>query len=89
VTEEISKLYPEKKGKDRPTSRSGKNDDDNIRVLSKRDIFKHGNYPYKKMIGRVEYEDKKQELQIELLKMQNWVKETGQRIVILFEGIPP
>jgi len=25
-------------------------------------------------------------LQIELLKMQNWVKETGQRIVILFEG---
>jgi polyphosphate kinase 2 len=28
----------------------------------------------------------KRQLQIELLKLQNWVKDTGQRIVILFEG---
>ena len=55
-------------------------------ALTKKDIFMHGNYPYKKKISRVEYEKKKQELQIELLKMQSWVKETGQRIVILFEG---
>nr|WP_233265736.1 polyphosphate kinase 2 [Grimontia hollisae] len=34
----------------------------------------------------VEYEKNKHELQIELLKMQGWVKETNQRIVILFEG---
>jgi polyphosphate kinase 2 len=37
-------------------------------------------------MAREEYETTKQQLQIELLKMQNWVKETGQRIVILFEG---
>ncbi len=55
-------------------------------ALTKKDIFMHGSYPYKKKISRVEYEKKKQELQIELLKMQSWVKETGQRIVILFEG---
>jgi len=55
-------------------------------TLSKKDIFMHGNYPYKKKISRVEYEKKKQELQIELLKMQSWVKDTGQRVVILFEG---
>jgi len=55
-------------------------------ALSKKDIFMHGNYPYKKNISRAEYEKKKQELQIELLKMQSWVKETGQRVVILFEG---
>jgi polyphosphate kinase 2 len=54
--------------------------------FSKEDIFKNGTYPYKKRMSRVEYEKRKQELQIELLKMQSWVKDTGQRIVILFEG---
>lgn len=54
--------------------------------LSRKAIFKHGNYPYKEKIQRDEYEERKAELQIELLKMQNWVKETGQRLLILFEG---
>jgi len=44
------------------------------------------NYPYKTRMRRAEYERIKGELQIELLKVQNWVKESGQRIVILFEG---
>ena len=35
---------------------------------------------------RAEYEVLKAELQIELLKVQSWVKATGQRIVILCEG---
>ncbi|AXE31235.1 polyphosphate kinase 2 [Chromobacterium phragmitis] len=43
-------------------------------------------YPYRARMRRAEYERLKQELQIELLKVQNWVKETGQKIVILFEG---
>jgi polyphosphate kinase 2 len=43
-------------------------------------------YPYKVKMGRKEYENEKFKLQIELLKMQNWVKETGQRLVLLFEG---
>ena len=43
-------------------------------------------YPYKTKITRKTYELHKQELQIELLKVQKWVKDTGQRIVILFEG---
>lgn len=42
--------------------------------------------PYGKKISRKVYEDEKKQLQIELLKMQNWVKETGQKVVILFEG---
>lgn len=33
-----------------------------------------------------EYEALMLNLQIELLKLQNWVKKTGQKIVILFEG---
>ena len=45
-----------------------------------------GNYPYRHRMRRAEYEKAKHELQIELLKVQSWVKETGQRIVVLFEG---
>jgi len=44
------------------------------------------NYPYKKRMARPNYEIRKQELQIELLKVQNWVKDTGQRILCIFEG---
>ena len=57
-----------------------------IKDLGKKKIFSNANYPYKTKMERKEYEDTKQQLQIELLKMQGWVKETGQRIVILCEG---
>ncbi|MCB1876274.1 MAG: polyphosphate kinase 2 [Chromatiales bacterium] len=48
--------------------------------------FENSEYPYKDKMGRNEYEKLKAELQIELLKMQNWVRESGERLVILFEG---
>lgn len=50
------------------------------------DQFESSEYPYDTKISRRDYEKTKKELQIELLKMQNWVRETGQRVVILFEG---
>ena len=43
-------------------------------------------YPYPDRIRRREYERNKKDLQIELLKVQSWVKETGQKVVVLFEG---
>jgi polyphosphate kinase 2 len=43
-------------------------------------------YPYLERMSRDEYELLKRSLQIELLKMQSWVKDTGQRVVVLFEG---
>ena len=43
-------------------------------------------YPYAEKMPRDEYEYLKRPLQIELVKLQNWVKSTGQRIVIVFEG---
>lgn len=46
----------------------------------------NGNYPYEKKMDIVEYELQKHNLQTELLKMQDWVKETNQRVVVLFEG---
>ena len=48
--------------------------------------FESGEYPYSKKIGRSEYEKQKASLQVELLKVQKWVKESGQKIMILFEG---
>ena len=51
-----------------------------------RDLFRNGTYPYKTKIGKAAYEKHKEELQVELLKVQSWVKQTGQRIVVLFEG---
>lgn len=44
------------------------------------------NYPYDKKMGRGEYERTKRTLQIELLKFQRWVKDTGQRVVVVCEG---
>lgn len=43
-------------------------------------------YPYQVKLDRDDYERSKRALQIELLKLQAWAKETGQRIVIIFEG---
>jgi polyphosphate kinase 2 len=57
-----------------------------IKKLGKGKIFPDANYPYPTKMQRAEYEKEKQMLQIELLKMQGWVKETGQRIVLLCEG---
>jgi len=51
-----------------------------------RESFRSGVYPYKTRMTRKSYDVHKQELQVELLKVQSWVKETGQRIVALFEG---
>lgn len=45
--------------------------------------WKHGGYPYKNRMSRKIYEKEKYLLQVELLKLQNWVKETGQKVVIL------
>src|SRR5579859_3675784 len=43
-------------------------------------------YPYPEKMTREEYEYLKRPLQIELVRLQNWVKDTGQRIVLVFEG---
>ena len=48
--------------------------------------WREGAYPYKNLMSRRAYEKQKYRLQVELLKLQAWVKETGQRVVILFEG---
>ncbi len=48
--------------------------------------FENGIYPYPDKIKRGEYESEKNKLQVELLKVQKWVKDSGKKIVIIFEG---
>jgi polyphosphate kinase 2 len=43
-------------------------------------------YPYPERLSREEYDHAKRQLQVELLKLQYWVQDTGRRIVAVFEG---
>lgn len=51
-----------------------------------RRAFETGEYPYATKISRRSYEHQKAQLQAELLKVQLWAQETGQKFVLLFEG---
>ena len=43
-------------------------------------------YPYEKAWDKKDYEAEVEALQIQLVQMQAWVKETGQRVAVVFEG---
>jgi polyphosphate kinase 2 len=65
-------------------------DDDDDPVLLARDgtpidTWREG-YPYQERMSREHYEREKRLLQIELLKLQKWIKASGQQLVVLFEG---
>ncbi len=49
-------------------------------------LFKNHGIGYKKTLSVLRYESDLRDLQIELIKMQNWVKEKKKRIAIIFEG---
>ena len=50
------------------------------------DYFRGPRYPYPERLGVREYLEQKYLLQIELVKLQNWVKDQGLKILMLFEG---
>ena len=60
--------------------------EEEIKSLPKNSIFPSANYPYETKMKSEEYEIQKELLQIELAKYQKWVKDTGQRYLIVFEG---
>ncbi len=51
-----------------------------------RELFISGEHPYAGKLATDEYEDRKRLLQVELLKVQRWTKESGQKLMLLFEG---
>jgi polyphosphate kinase 2 len=68
---------------DGPGPGTGRDEDPDL-ALSPR--WREGGYPYKNLMSRKTYEAQKYKLQVELLKLQAWVKDSGQRVLILFEG---
>ncbi|HMV05999.1 MAG TPA: polyphosphate kinase 2 [Accumulibacter sp.] len=70
-------------GKDEPPPAKQATSPDDELATSWRDT---NSYPYRNLMSRKAYEKQKYRLQVELLKLQNWIKETGQRVVIIFEG---
>ena len=56
-----------------------------VRNIDREDIIGE-HYPYHKKLRRPIYEARKKVLQIELVKMQKWIKATGQRLIIVCEG---
>ena len=74
---EVKKLF----GSQTTTVQSKINKDDELA-----DNWREGGYPYKNRMSRKNYEAQKYELQVELLKLQKWVKDSGKKIVIIFEG---
>jgi polyphosphate kinase len=51
-----------------------------------RSLFESGAYPYSSRMSTRAYERRKAQLQVELLKVQEWVKAKGEKLVLLFEG---
>lgn len=56
-----------------------------IEQADRKDIIS-STYPYRLKLGRKEYEAEKRLLQIEMLQVQRWVQETGQKVLMIFEG---
>lgn len=50
------------------------------------DTWRSGGYPYRNLMSRKTYEKQKYLLQVELLKLQAWVREEGKQLVVVFEG---
>ena len=48
--------------------------------------FSSGGYPYGKKLKTKIYLKQLRQLQVELIKVQNWAQESGERVVIVFEG---
>lgn len=48
--------------------------------------WRDGGFPYRNLMSRKSYEKQKYNLQVELLKLQAWVRNSQQKLVILFEG---
>ncbi|MBN9061053.1 MAG: polyphosphate kinase 2 [Rhizobiales bacterium 65-9] len=48
--------------------------------------FRSGGYPYEEKMDDDRYEKELLGLQIELVKLHNWIRDSGERLVILFEG---
>ena len=80
AVEEDPKAKPAKKNSDAAVAKKA------VPEESSPAYFDLTEYPYAEKLDRTTYEAEKAELQVELLKIQLWIQETGQKVVMLFEG---
>ncbi|NND51540.1 MAG: polyphosphate kinase 2 [Flavobacteriaceae bacterium] len=61
-----------------------------IADISNRDdlviLLKKENVPLKKLLKTIKYNEELYDLQVQLLKLQNWIRKKKKRVVIVFEG---
>ncbi len=82
ATDALPQPEPPKAPKEpQPTLAQRRHDPETIRRA-----FETGEYPYSTRMSNKSYLQHMEEMQVELLKAQNWIKETGQRVIVLFEG---
>lgn len=53
---------------------------------SSAEMISNPHYPYTSKMRRKTYENRKLQLQIELVKLQRWIRKTGNKVVLVFEG---
>ena len=61
-------------------------DEPKLQDWVKKKALTSGDYPYRHKMPRDDYEETLQRLQVELVKLQSWMLETGSRVMALFEG---
>ncbi|MCT8161064.1 polyphosphate kinase 2 [Pseudoruegeria sp. SHC-113] len=81
ATEKATEIVPEGAAEKKPLNGATKPLPERVRIA-----FESGAYPYSRRMARSTYEAEKAQLQAELLKVQLWAQETGQKFVLLFEG---
>ena len=57
-----------------------KNHDDLLKLLNDKNI------DISDVLSTIQYEKEKEKLQVELVKLQQWIKKTNKRVAIIFEG---
>ncbi len=86
MTEDIGEAATPEPTKTQVEATAGKTNGAEAVIATMPTSFEQGAYPYKTPMRTATYEAQKAKLQVELLKVQRWVEETGQRIILLFEG---
>lgn len=71
------------------TQTSGITEEEFLKIHSHDDLIdkiKDKNIDISSVMSRIQYEKEKELLQIELVKLQQWIKKTNKRVAVIFEG---
>ena len=67
-------------------SQGGKNDNKEVRIFNKEELYQDIKASKKKKLSSREFKEQLRRLEIELVKLQEWVKARKLKVVVIFEG---